>query len=155
MLIAVPLLRWAHVSAVTCSRPGTSASVSVNFQAGCLNQLTPYLRGVACLAVGAIMVIIGLGMGRGPSGSERKADRQYKRDLKAGKYDPTPIAPEDDLTSVHNRLALLKAQAERADSAHISHDNRFLKPFDPSPESGEDATSEVAQADAQENGEEG
>ena len=151
---AVPLLHSAHAQSATCNQSGASSVVSVNFQSGCLNQLWPYLRGVSFLAVGALVIIIGLGMGRGMSGSERKAERQYRRDLKAGKFDHKPVAPEEDLTSVHSRLALLKAQAQRPETGHISHDNRFLKPF-VAGDSGEDATPEVSQPEAQEDGEEG
>lgn len=86
--------------------------------------------------------------------SERKAERRYKKDLKAGKYDFKPKDPAEGLASVNNRLALLKAQVQRPNSGHISHDNRFLKPLSDG-DSGENATSEVSQAEAQEDGEEG
>lgn len=150
---AIPLLRSAHVHSATCQQPGASSSVSVDFQSSCLNQIWPYLRGVAFLAVGALVVIISLGIGRGMSGGERKAERQYKKDLKAGKYDHKPRDPDEDLTSVQSRLELLKSRSERPDSGHISHENRFLRPFS-AEGSGEDPAAEVAQTEAQEHGEE-
>ena len=66
-----------------CNAQATNPARGVTVSASCLNIVWPYSEGFALLIVGAIFVFAGLMLTRRVMAGER----QYMKDLKAGRYD--------------------------------------------------------------------
>jgi hypothetical protein len=151
---AVFVIRAAHVSAVACT--GTDVTKAHTILAGsCTGVTWPYLQGFALLIGGAFVIIFGLALGSARAGQERKVERQFRRDLKAGKYDYDPTAVVTEAT-IRERISMHRGYQVTPESAPIPYEQRFLKPFDDASTTlGEDAATEVAQTDGEKDREEG
>ena len=150
---AVFVIRAAHVQAVTCA--GADVTKATTILAGsCAQSTWPYLQGFALLIGGALLIISGLAMGSARSSTERKMERAYRKELKAGKFDYDPTAQVTDAT-VRGRLSMHHGYVERPESPPIPYEQRFLKPFDDDKTSlREDAASEITQANGEKDHEE-
>jgi len=150
---AVFAIRATHVRTATCA--ATEVTKVTTIVSGACAQTWSYLAGFGLLVGGALIIIVALALGSSRSIDERRMERQFRKDLKAGKYrhDLSKIV---DL-SAKGRLTLHHGYSERPETPPIPYEQRFLKPFDApaSAELGEDATTEVAQSDGEKNHEEG
>ncbi len=172
MAYAVPIIRVAHRRSVTCTNLTLHHAPSGTLTlANCANVTMPFLLGLGYLIVGAVIVLVGLVLGKSLKGQDRKNERAFRRDLKAGKYDfdPNKLDPSKNLGRF--KLAAEEVrQREAKVSAPIPWEDKFLKPFpesgetqesapegesanDQDLESGEDAAAEIAQSETQETGE--
>ena len=150
---AVFVIRADHVHTVTCA--ATEVTKATSIVSGACAQNWSYLEGFGLLIGGALIIIVALALGSSRRIDERRMERKFRKELKAGKYrhDPSKVV---DLNA-KGRLTLHHGYSERPETPPIPYEQRFLKPFDEptSTDLGEDATTEVAQSDGEKDHEEG